>query len=240
MVSDALSFLFAALAIAVAPLPVRTTLSSPLVQRPSLLREVVDGWRAIADLPVVQALVWLSVLINVTSFIGPLLPALVSQRLQGGAAAYGTLEAMGIIGAIAGGALAGLLERHLGAGRLLAAGWGCAGICTVGMAASTSLPLTAALEATLAFGLTVGGVSSVALTQALSPENYRGRVAGITAGFGVIAIPLSALTGGWLADMLGAAPLFAVGGAWTLSVAGLAWSNPHIRTARIYDGEGVD
>lgn len=233
LVVDACTFLFAALAIAVARLPVRTSLPASSTQRSSLLREIVDGWRAIVDLPIVRALVWLSVLINISSFIGPLFPALVRERLRGDATAYGTLEAMGVIGGIAGSALAGMLERRLGVGRLLVAGWGVAGTCAIGMAASVSLPLTAALETILAFGLTVGGISVGVLTQALSPENYRGRVAGITAALIAVAIPPSTLVAGWLADIVGVAPLLAVGGAWILGIAGLAWANPHVRTAHI-------
>jgi MFS family permease len=85
----------------------------------------------------------------------------------------------------------------------------------------------------MVFGLTVGSVSMGALVQALIPEDYRGRVWGITGSLAVMAIPLSALIGGWLADILGVAPLFATGGVVIIGVAALAWSNRHMRTARI-------
>jgi MFS transporter, DHA3 family, macrolide efflux protein len=235
VVGDATSFLVAALSIMVARLPTRTirTTSSSEEKRRSLLREIRDGWRAIVGQPVLRAMVWLDMLINVTSFLGPLYPALVSQRLHGNAAALGAIGAAGVIGGMIGGALAGAMERRLGAGPLLAAGWGLAGTCTLGLAASLWLPLTAALEATMVFGLTAGSVSMGALTQALIPENYRGRVWGITGSVAVMSIPLSALVGGWLADILGVAPLFAGGGVFILGVAALAWSNRHVRRARI-------
>ena len=38
---------------------------------------------------------------------------------------------------------------------------------------------------------------------------------------------------GWLADILGVAPLFASGGIFIIGVAALAWCNRHVRTARI-------
>jgi MFS transporter, DHA3 family, macrolide efflux protein len=235
VVGDAVSFLVAALSIAVARLPARTIqiYSSPDEKRPSFLREIRDGWRAIAGQPVMRAMVWLSLLINVASFLGPLYPALVGQRLHGNAATLGAIEAAGVIGGMGGGALAGAMERRLGAGHLLAAGWVLAGIGTLGLATSTWLPLTAALEAAVTFGVTVGSVSVGALVQALVPENYRGRVWGITGSVAVMSIPLSALIGGWLADILGVAPLFGAGGAFILGVAALAWSNQHVRMARI-------
>lgn len=233
LVIDAVSFLLAASTIAIAQLPHRTSPAISAKQKLSLLHEIRVGWRTIADLPVVRMLVWLSILINIASFTGPLVPALISQQLGGGAPAYGLVEAMGIIGGIAGGALVGILERRRGAGELLIIGWGLGGACLLGMAASTALVLTALLEAILAFGLTIGGIASAVLTQAVCPGEYRGRVAGISAGLSVIAIPPSTLIGGWLADILGPAPLFACGGVWILSVAALAWSSQYIRTAGI-------
>jgi MFS family permease len=230
---DAVSFVFAALSVAVAPLPTRTSTHTSNGQRLSLIRDIVDGWRAIGDQPVVRAMVWLSLLINAASFTGPLYPALVSRRLHGGAATYGALEAVAIAGIAAGGALAGVVERRFGAGRVLVAGWGIAGLTSLGIAISTALPLTAALVSVQAGAFTVGGVSMGALNQALIPEGYRGRVGGITGGIAVFAIPLSALLGGAFADRLGPAPLFAIAGIWILAIAALAWANRHVRAARI-------
>jgi DHA3 family macrolide efflux protein-like MFS transporter len=198
-----------------------------------VLREVRDGWRTIAGQPIVRAMVSLGLLINVPSFLGPLYPALVGQRLHSNAAALGVIGAAGVIGGMIGGALAGVIERHPGAGPLLAAGWGLTGIGTLGLAVSLWLPLTAALEAAMVFGLTVGSVWMGALMQALIPENYRGRVWGITGSVAVMSIPLSALIGGWLADILGVVSLFAGGGTFIIGVAAVAWSNHHVRTARI-------
>lgn len=230
---DALSFLVAALTIVLAALPVRIPTPTAAGQRPSLWQQLREGWQAIADQPVLRALVWLNVLINVPSFLGPLYPALVTQRLQGGAAAFGTIEAVSVIGGMVGGAVAGLLERRLGAGRTLATGWVLGGLATLGMAFSTWLPLTATLSALTVLGFTAGGVAMGALSPILVPEVYRGRVWGIMGALSVIAIPVSAILGGWLADLLGAAALFAIGGGWILVTAGFAWLNPAIRTARI-------
>jgi len=107
-----------------------------------------------------------------------------------------------------------------------------AGGCTVGMAASSWLPLTAALEAAV-FGLTAGSGAMGAVTQMLVPERYRGRVWGLSGSVAVVSIPLSSLLGGWLTDSVGVAPLFATGGIVMMGVAALAQSNHHVRTARV-------
>jgi predicted MFS family arabinose efflux permease len=67
--------------------------------------------------------------------------------------------------------------------------------------------------------------------QACIPEDYRGRVFALTSGMAVVAIPASALLGGWLADLFGPAPLFAVAGIWILGTALVAWMYRPIRTA---------
>lgn len=232
VVVDALSFVLAALLTALAPLP-KHAKPPTNEQRPSMFQDARSGWRVIASEPVVRVLVWLGVLVNVPSFTGPLYPALVNVQLGGGVAAYGSLQAVSVAGGLAGGALAGYLERRLGAGRLLATGWGIAGVATVGIAFSNSLPLTLALVIIVVFGLAVGGIASGVLTMMLIPDEFRGRAVGITRAISVIAIPISTAIGGWLADRIGVAPLFAFAGVWTFGVAALAWANTHVRTARI-------
>lgn len=237
LVLDAASFAFVAACIAVARLP-RRAARPPASGEHSRLpggfaRQLADGWRVIRCHPVTRAMVWLGMLVNVPSFLGSLYPALVDQQLHAGAAAYGAIGAAGVVGGMAGGALAGPLERRVGAGRALAAGWGLGGLSTLGIAASPAVSLTAALQGTLVFGVTAGGVAMGALMVALVPEGYRGRVAGITGSLYVLAIPASTLAAGWLADRVGVAPVIAVGGLWLLAAAGLAWSIPPVRTARI-------
>lgn len=231
---DATSFVIVAVCIIAARLPGRV--AHPLThgaRRPRLGAEVRAGWCAISGQPTVKALVWLGVLLNVTSFLGPLYPALVEQRLNAGAAAYGMINAASISGALAAGVVAGLLERAVGVGRVVIGGWLLAGVCTAALAASPYLILTAALSAVGTWGLTIGGIASGALGTLLIPEEYRGRAAGITRSLSVAAIPFSSLLGGWLADRIGVVPLFIAGGLWIGGVAGLAWTNALVRSARL-------
>jgi MFS transporter, DHA3 family, macrolide efflux protein len=236
LMGDAISFLYATLSITIARLPVRsisTTDSSSPKKRASLLREFIEGWRALRGQPVVWGLTWLLVLLNVVSFLGPLWVVLISQRLHGGAVAYGVIEAVGVVGGIIGGLLAGPVERRIAAGYLVIVSWSLGGLFNLGIAFSTSLLLTGAL---VFIGAIVGAPGSVALgalMTALIPDDYRGRVAGITRALIAAAIPLSALIAGWLTDRIGVVPLFAIAGVWLLGTAVLAWSNRYIRTARL-------
>lgn len=232
---DACSFLVAAVCVVAARLPRQTPAPEPagIADQFSVVRSIADGWRAIADQPVLKALVWLSLLLNVASFTGPLWPALVKQQLGGGAFELGLLSTSAVIGGIVGGAAAGALERHFGAGWLVIGGWVAVGLCRLGVALSTSFAVTAGLMLVSFAGQVIANVAFGALKQALSPEAYRGRVRGISAGLAVLAIPPSALLGGWLTDMVGVAPMFAAAGFWMLLIATLAALSHHIRTVRI-------
>ena len=237
LVIDAASFAFVALCIAIARLPGKAAQSAtearPRLSPVSVARDLREGWRTVAGLPVVRALLWLGVLINVGSFIGPLWPALVQERLDGGAGAYGVLLAAATAGGILGGLVAGPLERRLGAGRIVASGWALAGLCTLGIAASTWLPVTMVLGFVEAASLTASMVADGAIMITAVPEAYRGRVFGVVRSLSVVFIPASALVGGLVAEFVEIWIMFAAAGALTLSLAMVAWANSHVRTARI-------
>ncbi|HLG65470.1 MAG TPA: MFS transporter [Ktedonosporobacter sp.] len=239
---DAFSFACAAICIAIAHLPLKQPISPDDGSRSSFWQEILslfptigEGWKTIAKKPLLRAVMLIAILINVATFMGPLIPALVRQRLHGGAEVYGLLEAGSVVGAILGGVLAGLIERRIGAGRLLIIGWALSGLCTIGVAFSTSVPFTVLLEFGSSLCMLLGTISVEASLPALVPEEYRGRLFGTIGALAVLLIPLSALLGGWLTDLLGVVPLFAFGGIWVLAVATLALANQHIRAVRLGD-----
>ena len=236
---DAASFLFVALCIALAHLPGRADPSAASKEARARLslglvaQDLREGWRTATGLPVVRALLWLSVLINIGSFIGPLWPALVQERLGGGAGTFGVLLAAAAAGGMVGGLVAGPLERRLGAGRVLASGWSLAGVCTLGIAFSTWVTVTMILEFVETASLTASMVASGAITITAVPEEYRGRLFGVFRSMSVVLIPASALTGGWIAEFVEIWIMFAAAGVLVLALALLAWMNPHVRTVRI-------
>ena len=239
LVIDAASFAFVALCIGIARLPGRAAPSTasnearPRLSSMSIVLDLREGWRMVTGLPVVRALLWLGVLVNVGSFIGPLWPALVQERLGGGAGAYGVILAVSTAGGIVGGLVAGPLERRFGAGRILASGWTLSGLCGLGIAASTWLPVTIVLEFVETLGIVASMVASGAIMITAVPEEYRGRIFGMVRSLSVVLIPGSALIGGWVAEFVEIWVMFAVAGALMLSLAMVAWINSHVRTARI-------
>lgn len=236
---DAATFLIVGLCIALAHLPGRATPSIATnethirLSPRSVARDLREGWRTASGVRVVWALLWLGVLINIGSFMGPLWPALVQERLGGGAGSYGVLLAAATAGGMLGGLAAGPLERRFGAGRVLAAGWSLAGVCILGIAISIWQPVTMVLECVETASLTASMVATSGIMVTSVPEEYRGRVFGILRSLSVVLIPVSALVGGWIAEFVEIWIMFAAGGALTLALALAAWVNPHVRTARI-------
>lgn len=229
IVVDSLTFFYAMIAIALAHLPRSMRKIQP---GSSLHNDFSHGWKMLAGIPVVWMLTWLGVLLNVAAFMGPLYPALVRQQLEGNATILGLIATLSGIGALCAGLCAGPLERTIGAGRLIAAGWSIAGLSIIGMAFSRTVLFTAPLEGLRACCITISTITSGSLMQGLLPEEYRGRGIGIIRWLSVMAIPVSALLGGWLADRLGVAILFAAGGCWILGISAIAWLNHTVREAR--------
>ena len=231
---DVLSFLLVALCILVARLPARTVISPrPTGKRFLLGTELRDAWHVMVGHPVVKVTVFLTVLGNIGSMLGPLYPALVNDRLHADAAAYGAIGAAAVVGGAIGGVLSGPVERFVGAGKLMIGGWVVAGSATLGIGLSTNLPLTLVLECLMVLGLTAGGVAMGAVTGVLVPENFRGRVFGLSRSLAVILIPLSALIGGLLADVVGVVPLFIACGVWTILLGLVAAASRPLREVRL-------
>jgi len=232
---DGLSFIIVAIFITLAKIPKRknTSINSVVGKRHSIIHDLIDGWRYIKGLPVIRSLVWLTLVINIPSFIGSLFPPLVDLQLHSGPEVLGFLKVVGIIGGMVGGFVASIFERRLGAGRLMGFFWGLAGLCTIGMGISTSVPLTMVFVLARTWFLTVASVCLFAIEMAIIEENYRGRVNGIRRSFAVIAIPISTLIAGGLGEVLDISILFAVSGIPTLSVGILALINRHVRNAKV-------
>lgn len=230
---DAISFLVASVCIALARFPKVRKTSHQIAKHPSFIREIVDGWNTISSIPVIKSMVWLGVLLNVASFVGPLIPGTVKIHLHSGAIVLGAVGAAGVVGATFAGLVAGPIERNLGAGRVFVLGFILSGIARIGFALSTSVPLGLLMSAIWSFGSSVGNVAMGAVEQVVVPEEFRGRVWGITSSLAVSLIPISSLIGGWLADKFGPVPLVSASGLWVIGTALIGLCNKHIRTARI-------
>lgn len=218
MLGDALSFLAGGVLLG-ATLPNATGKGRNSQQAGrSWWEEMTEAASWIRKEPTVRVFVVVLTLGNVASFAGPLYPALVRLRLGAGPGSYGAIEACGVAGAMLGGALCGPLQRRLGARRLMVGALWVAGLCLLGVGGSVWVPVTAALELVYGFAVTPAFVGASTVTQLLVPAEMRGRVGGLIRALSAAVIPASTLLGGWLADVVGPAPVVAAGGVWIVGV----------------------
>ena len=231
LIVDAVSFVVLALAIRSVNLPPHA--QSPNSERRSMWTELSKGWNTIVSHPIVRPIVFTSMIVNIASFLSPLYPQLVVERLDGNAAAYGMIGAASALASILAGVAVGSLDLRFGTGKLTSFSWIGAGLCTAVVGVSTSMPLTLLFDGLVAFFLTVGGITSGALSTLLIPAQFRGRTFGIIQSMAVLSIPPSAILGGWAADRFGVMPLFVFGGGILLLSGVIVSLHQKMRTASI-------
>lgn len=124
------------------------------------------------------------------------------------------------VGGVAGGLATPLLARRLGRGRMLVAGAVVAAVPVLLMGLTRSGYVAALLFAIASAGVMVWNVLTMSLRQTLIPPELFGRVQGAYRTVVWGGIPLGALAGGLLADLVGVQAVFVVVGALLLLLAG--------------------
>jgi MFS family permease len=150
-----------------------------------------------------------------------LLPAFISEVLQGDPSVLGYLRAAPALGStVVGLALAKfMLDRH--AGKILLISVVAFGLCIIGFALSTTVTMAFVF---LFLSGVFDGVSVVVrstILQLLTPDEMRGRVSAINGLFIGSSNELGAFESGLAASMLGLVPSIVVGGVITVLVVGV-------------------
>ena len=187
-----------------------------------LRRGIAEGLAVTYRDPVLRSMAGLAATYNL--FEGALLALLVlyaTTELGLSAGLIGLVVSVGSVGALAGAALTGRLERRLGVGPclILAVAVECAALLLVPVAAGP--PMVAAGLLGLAFvgngfGLGLSNVLAVSLRQAVTPDRLLGRMNASYRFLTYGAIPLGALLGGALGELLGLRAAVAVGAVGSL------------------------
>ena len=185
-------------------------------------QEVAEGLRVTYRNPVLRAMAGLAATYNFFSQVIEALLVLYATRELGlSAGLIGLIVASGSVGALVGAALTGRLERRLGVGPslILAVVVECAALLLVPIASGPA-PLAAGLLglafAGNGFGLGLSNVLAVSLRQAVTPDRLLGRMNASYRFLTYGAIPLGALLGGALGELLGLRTAVAVGAVGSL------------------------
>lgn len=150
-------------------------------------------------------------LLNVISFLGPLYPALVFENLSQSSSVYGFMQAMAVVGGIAGSLL--LSKKNIKFNKpelvsvysLLAVA-----ICILGLAISNTLWLSVLFMVIQFFALAINSIILNTLIMNYTEASYMGRVLGLSRSISVFLIPVATLSAGWLSLYIGVNKLFLI------------------------------
>jgi MFS family permease len=185
-----------AIAIARRELPVRRT---------TLRTEMADGLRFFWAHPVLRSLGIFLGLLNLASAVAIGTQVLFAQEILGlSAAQYGLMFSVGAVGAVAGAPLATVLERRLGARRvlLLTLFGNSAVVVAIGLA-SSAIVVAVALSVGAALAV-IWNILTVSYRQRIVPEDVLGRVNSIYRMLAWGPLPLGTLIGGGIVSAVAA------------------------------------
>jgi MFS family permease len=187
-----------------------------------LRRRVAEGLGVTYRNPVLRSMAGLAATYNLFAQVLEALLVLFATRELGlGAGLIGLVVSTGSVGALAGSALAGRLQDRLGVGPalILAIVVECASLLLV-PAAGGPPPLAAGLLGLAfvgnGFGLGLSNVLAVSLRQSVTPDRLLGRMNASYRFLTYGVIPLGALLGGALGELLGLRAAVAVGAVGSL------------------------
>ncbi|SFQ44952.1 Predicted arabinose efflux permease, MFS family [Amycolatopsis arida] len=167
-------------------------------------RQLAEGLRWVRHSPVVFRLVLIAGLVSLTSELAQAQLVLYAlEDLELSNAAFGVFAFVGGIGGLAGAAVAPRLVRHTSRLGVLAGGVLLAGAAFTGMGMSTRVVLSAGLFGLFAAGVVALNVVLGTVRHAVVPSELLGRVLGVWRTLVWGAIPVGALLGGVLTQLLG-------------------------------------
>lgn len=186
--------------------------------RPSVIAELRAGWSIVWNDSRLRpiALILGCVTIGGATFTA-LLPVLVFQRLGGGPAALGALEAVSVAGGVLGGFLAGWVAKRFSLGLIFFFATVLLGVGTLASGLSTAFWLTGLGLALVSFAEVTLGAPLAAFTQTHVPDRLLGRAFGVLGAFEGVGGPVSALLGGIAAQAWATGPTVVVAAAVILA-----------------------
>ena len=189
-----------------------------------MLTQLAGGFRCAREDPAIGNLLVLSVVIGIFVVQMPLMSLVARDLLHAGPSAYGLLNSVTGLGAIAGAIYAGRAAENAARRRAIAVTTMATAGSLLVVGTSHVLLMAAAGQVLFGFGLTGLMTATVALITLATPDQYLGRVMALqgTAIGGMV--PVCALLGGALADYVGtrtaielAGTVLAVYGVWFIA-----------------------
>ncbi len=212
---DALSFLVSALFLR----QIRAPEAKPdvTVGRPPVFTSIRQGFALAVGNPVLRAMFFSAAM---TAFFGEVFLAVYVLYMVNviglSAGVVGLVFAMGGLGALIGATLAGPIARRIGVGPAIITGRIMFGLCGAPvplavLVPSIAFPLVVTAEFLQWLMLVIAEVNSLSLRQAITPDRYLGRINATSKFLVGGSLPLGALLGGLLGNVIGVKATLLVG-----------------------------
>jgi MFS family permease len=199
--------------------------------------DVREGWNWYWGSPILRTLSVVAAVGNAMAAATYGIYVLVAQDHLGlGARGYGVLLALGAIGAVAGGWIAGRVGERVAPGTLLFTTTVISAVSTLFLGLTASPAIAAAMMAVDGFVVLIQAVVVVSLRQRIVPAELLGRVTAVYRMIALGAFTVGGLGGGLLAREFGlAAPFLAGSAAMTVTAVVVlpVLSNRKLRAARL-------
>ena len=226
---DSVSFGVSALGMLVIARQVTTT---PLRESSaSPLQDVREGLGAVLAVPWLWITILVASITNVT-LAGPLaavMPILVTSHFGGGVALLGGLEALAGIGSVGAAIWLGRKSRFRHRGLLVYLSWIACALATAMLGLPVPVAAAGVLMLTIGVCLTTLSLVWMQTLQEFVPENLLGRVSSLDFLGSAALVPIGFVAAGAMADTLGAAPVFVLGGLATAAMLTVALLHPAVR-----------
>ncbi len=223
---DAVSFLVSGLFIGL----IRRPEPEPEAARAPLLAEVREGLAVVFGNPMLRAIAGCTGTSNFfASGAGALYILFATRELAMKPAAIGVVFSLGSVGALVGVLLAPALAQRLGIGRVIMAAALLPGLGLVPVVLATqamAVPLLTLGALVTSFGILLYNINQVSLRQAITPHRLQGRMNATMRFLVWGTMPLGALAGGALGQVLGMRPTIAVAAVGAMLAFVWVWRSP--------------
>ena len=216
VIADAVSFLISG--VFLMTMQVEEKISAVEQKQSSILRDLMDGLKAVIHNPYIRPLVFCSATANI--FINMQLAIYVlylTRELNFTPAQIGSMYMIGSIGGLLGALYVVPLTRWMGLGRAIVAeciivGIAATGIPLFGLLGAKAFPFLAFMHALWGFGFPLYVVNAASLRQLTTPEHLLGRVTASARFISWGAATIGFLIGGLVAEIIGLFPTLVIGG----------------------------
>lgn len=226
---DALSFGVAA--VCLLPLLRQAVPRRPATERSNILAELRAGLALVFATPWLWITIALFSLVNVTKG-GPMavgLPLLIRDHYHAEVGALGVFLSLLSLGSVLTAVWLGRAQTWRRRGVAAYGGALAGGLAVMVIGLTSSLPIGWAAAFVYGAVLAVFGLIWTNTLQEMVPRDMLGRVVSVDMLGSFVLLPIGYALTGWLADQIGPAPVFVIGGALTVALMALGLAHPAIR-----------